>query len=65
MGKGVARWYNGYDVGLATQRVTVVRLPAVQLSGNNLRQVVHTRVPLSLSRSWYWSNGDDALQLGR
>ena len=32
---------NGYDVGLEIQRVAV-RLPAVPLSGNNLRQVVHT-----------------------
>ena len=43
----------------------MVRLPAVRLSGNNLRQVVHTHVTLSPSRSWYWSKGDDALQLGK
>jgi len=41
-----AWWCNGYDDGLATQRVAV-RLPAAALSGNNLRQVVHTHVPLS------------------
>jgi len=36
------------------------------LSGNNLGQVVHTHVPLSPSSIiWYWSSGDDALQLGR
>jgi len=34
------------DVGLATQRVAV-RLPAVPLSGNNLRQVVHTCVSVT------------------
>jgi len=32
-------------VGLATDRLRV-RSPAVSLSGNNLGQVVHTRVPL-------------------
>jgi len=41
----IAWWCSGYDVGLATQRVAV-RLPAVPLSGYNLRQVVHTHVPL-------------------
>jgi len=53
----VAWWCNGYDVGLATQRV-VVRLPATPLSDNNLRQVGHTHVPLSVSPSsinCYWS----------
>ena len=53
------------DVGLATQWVAV-RLPAVPLSGNNLRQVVHTHVPLSPSGiNWYRSQGDDAPWLGR
>ena len=61
----VAWWRNGYGVGLATQRVAV-RLPAVSLSGNNLRQVVHTHVPLSPSSvNWYRSKGDDVLWLGR
>jgi len=33
---------------------------------NNLGQVVHTYVPLSLSSiTWYWPRGSDALQLGR
>ena len=42
-------------VRLATQRVAV-QLPAVPLSGNNLRQVVHTRMPLSRSSiNWYRS----------
>jgi len=44
----VAWWCNGYDVGRATQGFAV-RLPAVPLSGNNLRQVVHTHVLLSSS----------------
>jgi len=43
-----------------------VRLPAVPLLGNNLRQVVHTHVPLSPSSiNWYQSKGSDALQLVR
>jgi len=33
---------------------------------NNLWQVVHTYIPLSLSsRTWYWPRGSDALRLGR
>ena len=44
----VAWWRIGYGVGLATQMVAV-RLPAVPLSTNNLRQVVHTHAPLSPS----------------
>jgi len=36
------------------------------LSGINLRQVVHTHVPLSPSSiNWYRSEGDDDLRLGR
>jgi len=51
--------------GLETQTVTV-QLPPVLLSGKNLRQVVHTHVPLSPnSINWYRSNGGDALRLGR
>ena len=43
-----------------------VRLPVVPLSGNNLGQVVHTRVPLSPSSIiWYRSMGGDAVRLGR
>jgi len=61
----VVWWCNGYDVGLATHRVAV-RLPAVSLSGSNLRQVVHTHVPLSSSSiNSYQSKGDDALRRGR
>jgi len=41
-------------------------LPAVALSANNLRQVVHTHMPLSPSSIiWYQSKGGDALRLGR
>ena len=56
----VAGWCKGYDAGLATHMV-VARLPAVPISGNNLRQVVHTHVPpLSPSSiNWHRSNGDD------
>ena len=33
---------------------------------NNLGQVVHTYVPLSLSSiTWYWSKDGDVLRLGR
>jgi len=35
-----------------TQKIAV-RLPAVALSGNNLRQVVHTHVPLSSRSSFF------------
>jgi len=42
------------------------RLSAVPLSGNNLGQVVYTRVPLSRgSIIWYRSTGGDTLRLGR
>ena len=45
---------------------SLVRLPAVPLSGNNLRQVVHTHVSLSPSSiNWYRSNGDDAPTAGK
>jgi len=43
-----------------------VRISVVLLSGKNLRQVVHTRVPVSSSSIiWYRSRGDDVLWLGR
>jgi len=43
-----------------------VRFQAVPLSGNNLGQVVYTRVPLSPSSIiCYRSSGGDALRLGR
>jgi len=43
-----------------------VRISAVPLSGDNLGQVVHTRIPLSSSSIiWYMSRGGDALWLGR
>jgi len=51
----VAWWYNGQGVGLRLER-SRVQLPAVPLSGNDLRQVVHTHVPLSSSSTiWYQS----------
>ena len=40
--------YTGYGAGLANKR-SLVHVLAVPLSGNNLRQVVHTLVPLSPS----------------
>jgi len=42
----VAWWCNGYDVGVATQRVTV-RLPAIPLSSNNFRQFSHRRASVT------------------
>ena len=52
-------------VGLATQSVAV-RLQTVPLSGNNLRQVVHTVASVTKQyQYWYRSKGDDALRLGR
>jgi len=43
-----------------------VRLRTRTLPGNDLRQVVHTHVPLSPSSIiWYRSNGDDAPRLER
>ena len=43
----VARQSCGDGVGLATRRLRV-RFPAAALSSNNLRQVVHTHVPLQV-----------------
>ena len=40
--------YTGYGAGLANKR-SLVHVLAVPLSGNNLRPVVHTLVPLSPS----------------
>jgi len=52
--------HRGVWPGLATQR-SWVRLSAVPLSRDNLRQAVHTRVLLSPSSvNWYRSNGGDA-----
>jgi len=52
-------------VGLRHKRLRV-RLPAIPLTGNNLGQVVRTRVSLSPSSIiCYRSRGGDALQLGR
>ena len=54
-----------HDVGLRLER-SRVQLPAVPLSDNDLRQVVHTHVPLSPSSIiWYQSRGSDVLRLGR
>ena len=61
-------WTGGVVVRVLDLRLkrSLVRLPAVPLSGNNLGQVVHTHLPLSPSSvSWYRSRGGDALRLGR
>ena len=51
------------DFGLKRSRVRVLVVP---LSGNNLGQVVRTRVPVPQSSViWYRSRGGDALRLGR
>jgi len=48
---------NGYSSRLAIRRLRV-RLAAIPLFGNSLRQVVHSRVPLSPSSIiWYRSKG--------
>ena len=56
---------NGYVVGLATEKAAG-STTGLALSGSNLGQVVHTRVPLSPSSTIrYPSRGGDALRLGR
>jgi len=55
----VAWWFNGESIELATLMLRV-RLLAVPLWGNCLRQVVHTCASvtkLSSSMNWYWSQG--------
>jgi len=42
----VAWWCNGYDIGFATRRVTI-RLPAIPLSANDLKEVVHTHATVT------------------
>ena len=61
----VVWWRCGQGVELASPKVAG-STPGLALSGNNLGQVVHTRVPLSPSSIiWYRSTGGDALRLGR
>jgi len=47
-GLSVVWWRSGQGVGLATPKVAG-STPGLALSGNNLGQVVHPHVPLSLS----------------
>jgi len=55
----------GKAFGLAISRSRVQILLEAVLR-NNLRQLVHTYVPLSLSSiTWYRPKGSDALLLGR
>ena len=57
--------YGVIGVGLATQKVAGSNLGR-SVSGSNLGQVIHTRMPPSpSSRIWYRSRGGDALWLGR
>ena len=59
-----AWWCNGYGFGSVDLRLKGRRFES-RLSGSNLGQVVHTRVPLSPSSIiWYRSRGGDAPQLG-
>ena len=58
----VARWCNGKAFGLEISRSRVQILLEATLR-NNLRQVVYTYVPLSVT--WYRPKGGDALRLGR
>jgi len=63
----VARWRNGYSVGLAINSSRVQILLGATLR-NNLGQVVHTYLPLSPSSkliTWYRPKGGDALRLER
>ena len=54
-------WRGGEVVRLATPKVAG-STPGLAFSGNNLGQVVHTRVPLSPSSIiWYRSMDGDAL----
>jgi len=63
-----SRWRGGATskaFGLAISRLRVQILLEATLR-NNLRQVVHTYVPLSPSSiTWYRPKGGDALRLGR
>ena len=52
----VAWWCNGYGVGLRLER-SRVQLATVSLSGNHIRQVVYTHVPLSPSSIFDTSRG--------
>ena len=55
----------GRVLGLAINRSWVQILLGAKLR-NNLGQVVHTYVSLSLSSiTWYWPRGDDAMQMER
>ena len=59
-------WPGGVMVRTLDSRLkgSRVQLSAVPLSGSNLRQVVHTHVPLSPSSiNWYPSKGDDGVGL--
>ena len=69
IGRVVALWWRGGATGkafgLAISRSRVQILLEATLR-NNLRQVVHTYVPLSPSSiTWYQPKGGDALRLGR
>ena len=61
----VARWHNGYSVGLAINRSQVqILLEATRR--NNLGQVGHTYVPLLTSSiTWYRPKGGDAVRPGK
>jgi len=67
-GEVVQRWRGGATgkaFGLAISRSQVQILLEAMLR-NNLRQVVHTYVPLSPSSiTWYRPKGGDAVRLGR
>ena len=63
-----ARWRGGatgraLDFAISRSRVQILLEATLR---NNLRQVVHTYVPLSPSSiTWYRPKGGDALRLGR
>ena len=62
-------WYNGYRMldsrnGRSHEFDSGHSATSAPLSGNNLRQVVHTHVPLSANIAiWHMSRGSDVLRL--
>ena len=52
-----------FELAISRSRVQILLEATLR---NNLRQVVYTYVPLSLSSiTWYRPNGGDALRLGK
>ena len=59
----MAWWCDGKGVGLMILR-SRVQLPAVSLSSNDFRKIIHTCLTMSPSSIiWYWPKGGDGLWL--